>query len=199
MDAVLMKEIAKMQSAKNSKLESRVRADKGFTLLETMIALVVLAVGVLGLAAMLANSLAYMQGSEQDFIAQQKAQEAAEAIFTAKYTNNASFTQIQNYGLSQPAGLFLTGPQPILQVGSDGLVGSVNDTGASPAYIVYPGPDMILGTADDIQVPLANFTRTITISNIANEPYLRQVVITINYTSGGLPRTYTLTTFVSNY
>jgi prepilin-type N-terminal cleavage/methylation domain-containing protein len=194
-----MKEIATMRLPKKLKLANGSRAEIGFTLLETMIALVVLAIGVLGLAAMLGNSLSYMQGSEQDFIAQQKAQEAAEAIFTAKYTNNASFAQIQNNGTSTPAGLFLTGPQPLLQVGPDGLVGSVNDTGAAPAYIVYPGPDMMLGTSDDVQVPLANYTRTIAISNIAGEPYLRQVIITINYTSGGLPRTYTLTTFVSNY
>ena len=65
-------------------------AAQGFTLLETMIALVVLAVGVLGLAAMLADSLAYMQSSQYGFIAQQKAEEAAEAIYTAKYTNNAT-------------------------------------------------------------------------------------------------------------
>lgn len=194
-----MKEIAHMRLPEMTKPSKNSGAQRGFTLLETMIALVVLAVGVLGLAAMLANSLAYMQGSEEDFIAQQKAQEAAEAIFTAKYTNNASFAQIQNFGTSTPSGLFLTGQQPLLQVGPDGLVGSVNDTGASPAYIVYPGPDMMLGTADDIQVPLANFKRTIAISDIAGEPYLRQVVITINYTSGGLARTYTLTTFVSNY
>jgi prepilin-type N-terminal cleavage/methylation domain-containing protein len=194
-----MKEIATMQLPEKLTVANGSRAENGFTLLETMIALVILAIGVLGLAAMLGNSLSYMQGSEQDFIAQQKAQEAAEAIFTAKYTNNASFAQIQNNGTSTPAGLFLTGPQPLLQVGPDGLVGSVNDTGASPAYIVYPGPDMMLGTTDDIQVPLANYTRTIAISNIAGEPYLRQVIITINYISGGLPRTYTLTTFVSNY
>src|ERR1700761_1749922 len=171
----------------------------GFTLLETMIALIVLAVGILGLAAMLANSLGYMQGSQEDFIAQQKAQEAAEAMLTDKYTHNAPFHQTQNVGVASPNGLFLTGPQPMLQVGPDGLVGSVNDTGAPPAYILYPGPDNKLGTADALQVPLANFTRTIAISNIAGEPYLRNVQITINYTTGGLPRTYTMNTFVSNY
>jgi type IV pilus assembly protein PilV len=191
-----MKEIRSMPSAQ---MLNRSRSQKGFTLLETMIALVVLAVGVLGLAAMLANSLTYMQGSEQNFIAQQKAEEAAEAIFTAKYTNNASFDQIQNYGTGTPTGLSLTGPQPLLVPGPDGLVGSVNDTGASPAYILYPGPDMILGTTDDLQVPLGNFTRTITINNIAGEPYLRQVVIEIDYTVGGLQRSYILTTYVSSY
>ena len=171
----------------------------GFTLLETMIALIVLAVGILGLAAMLGNSLAYMQGSQEDFIAQQKAQEATEAIFTAKYTNNASFDQIQNVGTTSPNGVFLNGPQPILQVGPDGLVGSINDSGAPAAFVLYPGPDNKLGTTDDVKVSLGSFTRTIAISNIANEPYLRRVDITINYTANGLPRTYTMTTFVSNY
>jgi prepilin-type N-terminal cleavage/methylation domain-containing protein len=188
-----------MQAQKKQRLTRALKSQQGFTLLETMIALIVLSVGVLGLAAMLANSLAYMQGSQEDFIAQQKAQEAAEAIFTAKYSNNATFDQIQNYGTGTPSGLFLTGPQPLLQIGPDGLVGSVNDTGAQPAYIEYPGPDMKLGTADDLYVPLATFTRTITITNIPAEPYLRQVLITINYTTGGLQRTYNLTTFVSSY
>lgn len=188
-----------MQARKKQRLTRSSKSQQGFTLLETMIALIVLAVGVLGLAAMLANSLAYMQGSQEDFIAQQKAQEAAEAIFTAKYSNNATFDQIQNYGTGTPSGLFLTGPQPLLQIGPDGLVGSVNDTGAQPAYVLYPGPDMKLGTTDDLEVPLATFTRTITITNIPAEPYLRQVLITINYTTGGLQRTYSLTTFVSSY
>jgi prepilin-type N-terminal cleavage/methylation domain-containing protein len=190
-----------LQSISKSRKQRRTVRMKqhGFTLLETMIALVVLAIGVLGLAAMLGNSLAYMQGSQEDFIAQQKAQEAAEAIFTAKYTNNATFDQIQNNSVGTPQGLFLTGPQPILQVGADGLVGSVNDAGSPPAYVILPGADMKLGTADDTLIPLSNFTRTMTFSNVAGEPYLRQVLITIDYTTNGLKRTYTLNTFVSSY
>src|ERR1700685_3026361 len=124
-------------------------AEKGFTLLETMIALIVLFVGLLGLAAMLGDALAYMRGSQDDFIAQQKAEEAAEAIFTAKYTANATFAQISNVSGTNPNGLFLSGPIPLLQPGPDGLVGSVNDVGAPPAYIVYPGAAGKLGTGDD--------------------------------------------------
>src|SRR6202451_3062448 len=93
-------------------------AEKGFTLLETMIALIVLFVGLLGLAAMLGDALAYMRGSQDDFIAQQKAEEAAEAIFTAKYTNGITWTQLSNYSAGNPTGLFLTGPQPVLQPGA---------------------------------------------------------------------------------
>ena len=48
-------------------------------------------------------------------------------------------------------------------------------------------------------MPLANYTRTIQITNIANEPYLRNVLVTINYTTGRFTRSYTLTTFVSSY
>ncbi len=175
------------------------RAAAGFTLLETMIALLVMVVGVLALAATLADSLAYMQGSEDSFIAQQKAEEAAEAIFTAKYSNNATFAQISNNSLANPTGLFLTGPQPLLQPGADGLVGTAADTGQPPAYILQPGPDKILGTADDVQLPLSNFTRTITITNVAGETSLRQVQITVNYKTGMFNRNYTMYTYISAY
>jgi prepilin-type N-terminal cleavage/methylation domain-containing protein len=173
---------------------------RGFTLIETMIALVVLGVGVLGLAAMLADSLAYMQGSQYDFIAQQKAEEAAEAIYTAKYTNNATFAQLSNNTGANPAGLFLVGPQPLLVPGADGLVGTVADAGGNPAYIVYPGPDGKLGTPDDLYESLGAFTRTITISPVAGYANsLNQVVITVNYTTGRFKRQYTLTTYVSGF
>jgi prepilin-type N-terminal cleavage/methylation domain-containing protein len=179
----------------------RQRRAAGFSLLETMIALVVLAVGILGLAGMLYDSLSYMQGSQDDFIAQQKAEEAAEAIFTAKYTANATFAQISNNTGGNPGGLFLTGPVPLLQPGPDGLVGSINDGGAAPAYIVYPGPDGKLGTPDDIQVPLTNFTRTIAITNLASEPLgnVRDVLITIDYSTGRFKRQYKLETYVSAF
>ena len=172
---------------------------RGFTLLETMIALVVLGVGVLGLAALLADSLSYMQGSEYDFIAQQKAEEAAEAIYTAKYTNNATFAQLSNNTAGNPAGLFLVGPQPLLIPGADGLVGSVADAGGTPAFIVYPGPDGKLGTADDVKESLGAFTRTIAISAVPGYTSLNQVVITVNYSTGRFRRSYTLTTYVSAF
>jgi prepilin-type N-terminal cleavage/methylation domain-containing protein len=189
----VLKETGKMRQARKR------HAAQGFTLLETMIALVVLAVGVLGLAAMLADSLAYMQSSQDGFIAQQKAEEAAEAIYTAKYTNNATFAQLSNNTAGNPAGLFLTGPQPLLVPGADGLVGSVADAGGTPAAIIYPGLDGKLGTADDVQVPLGAFQRTIAISPVAGYTSLNQVLITVTYTTGRFTRSYSLTTYVSAY
>jgi prepilin-type N-terminal cleavage/methylation domain-containing protein len=190
----VLKEIGKMWRPRKRQMA------KGFTLLETMISLVILGVGVLGLAAMLADSLSYMQGSEYDFIAQQKAEEAAEAIYTAKYTNNATFAQLSNNTTSNPAGLFVVGPTPLLVPGADGLVGTVADVGGNPAYIVLPGPDGKLGTADDVYQSLGAFTRTIAISPVPLYPTsLNQVVITVNYSTGRFTRAYTLTTYISAF
>jgi len=176
------------------------QVSKGFTLLETMISLVILGVGVLGLAAMLADSLAYMQGSEYDFIAQQKAEEAAEAIYTAKYTNNATFAQLSNNTTSNPSGLFIVGPTPLLVPGADGLVGTVADAGGNPDYIVYPGPDGKLGTPDDVYQSLGAFTRTINIFPVAGYTNsLNEVDITVNYNTGRFTRSYKLTTYVSAF
>jgi prepilin-type N-terminal cleavage/methylation domain-containing protein len=172
----------------------------GFSLLETLIALIILLIGVLGSAQLLGRSLITMQYSQYDFIAQEKAQEAAEAIFTAKYTNLSSWGQISNLSLANPGGLFLTGPQPLLLPGAtDGLFGTVNDEAMPPDYILLPGPDGKLGTADDVKMPLSNFTRTISITNVANDPNLRQIQVTVTYTIAGWQRSYTLTTFISAF
>jgi hypothetical protein len=164
-----------------------------------MIALLVLVIGILGLAAMLADALAYMGGSQYDFIAQQKAEQAVEAIFTAKYNNTVTWAQVSNFGVGNPAGLFLPGAQPLLQTGPDGLVGSVNDVAAPPDFILDPGTDGKLGTADDVQRPLGAFTRTITITNVAGNANLRTITVTINYRMGRFNRNYTLNTLISAF
>ncbi|MGC2333944.1 MAG: prepilin-type N-terminal cleavage/methylation domain-containing protein, partial [Candidatus Acidiferrales bacterium] len=164
---------------------------KGFTLLETMIALAVLAVGILGLAAMLGDAIAYMQGSREDFIAQQKAEQAVEAIFTAKYTNSVTWPQVANFSAGNPTGLFLPGAQPLTVTGADGLVGTAVDSTAIPDYILDPGPDGKLGTADDVKIPLTNFTRTISIIPFVGDANLRTIVVTVNYTAGRFQRVYT--------
>jgi prepilin-type N-terminal cleavage/methylation domain-containing protein len=185
----------------------RLRSQKGFTLMETMIALVVLAVGILGLAAMLGDALTYTASSQMDFIAQQKAQQAVEAIFTAKYSGYATFScspglpcrQVANQGATYPNGLFLATAQPLTQPGPDGLVGSTADTTAPLDYILEPGPDGLMGTADDVQLTLANFTRTITIADVLNEPNVRTINVVVNYTAGRFARSYSLTTYISAF
>ena len=176
---------------------NKVRRQKGFTLIETMIALMILMGGILSLAAMLTDAVVYMQGSQDDFLAQQMAQQAMEAIFTAKYTSSISFAQIANT-TSTPPGIFLPTPQPVLQPGTDGLFGTSTDLTAPAAYIINPGPDGLMGTSDDINIPLGNFTRTITITP-TSDSNLTSVTITVNYTTGRFTRSYAMTSYVSAF
>jgi len=169
----------------------------GFTLIELMIAIFVIMIGVMGLAGLLTNSVAYMLGSQDDFIARQKAAEAMEAIFTAKYDNTITFSNIANT-TSTPPGIFLAGAQPLLQPGPDGLVGTVADETSTPDYLISPGPDGLMGTADDVKVPLDNFTRTITITP-SGDTNLTQITITINYTAASFQRSYTMQSYISAF
>lgn len=174
-------------------------AQKGFTLLETMVALLVLGIGLVALAAMLAGSMAYMNSQQADFIAQQKASEAIESIFTARDTQAVSYAQIQNVS---SGGIFLNGPENLIDPGPDGVVDTADDNANLPDTIIKPGPDGILGTADDIQIQLSVYykmQRTIVISNIAGENGVRQIVVTVTYTTGTFNRTYTLTSYISQY
>jgi prepilin-type N-terminal cleavage/methylation domain-containing protein len=174
-------------------------AQTGFTLLETMVALLVLGIGLVALAAMLAGSMAYMNSQQADFIAQQKASEAIESIFTARDTQAVSYAQIQNVS---SGGIFLNGPENLIDPGPDGVVDTADDNANLPDTIIKPGPDGILGTADDIQIQLSVYykmQRTIVISNIAGENGVRQIVVTVTYTTGTFNRTYTLTSYISQY
>jgi len=178
---------------------TRREAQRGFTLLETMVALVVLGIGLVGLAAMLASSIAYMNSSQADFIAQQKASEAVESIFTARDTQAITFAQIQNVS---SGGIFLDGPANLVDPGPDGIVDTADDNANLPDTIIKPGPDGILGTADDIQIQLSvyyNMKRTIVITPIVGVNNVRMITVTVTYTTGSFNRTYTLTSYISQY
>ena len=100
----------------------------GFTLIETLVSIVVLAVGVLGLAAMLAASMAYMTTSKDDYIAQQKAAEAVESIFTARNAGQKTWNSICNIGSPIcPTGIFTAAPTQLCDPGADGILGTADD------------------------------------------------------------------------
>lgn len=175
---------------------NRRSAVAGFTLMETMIALVVLAVGVLALAAMLGDGLAYMAMSQDEYIAEQKASEAVESVYTARDVGQTTWTNINNVS---NGGIFTDGPTQLCDPGVDGIEGTADDNCAIPDSIWTPGPDGKLGTADDIKVPLGGFTRTILIQPVAGRADLRQITVSITYKAARFTRTYTLVTNISQY
>jgi len=188
-------------------------AETGFTLIETMIAMIVLTVGILALEAMLGMGLAYMTTSEYDYIAQQKASEAVESVFEARDIGQATWSTICNVGSPVcAAGIFLTGNLPLCGAGADGIIGTADDfNGASCAGGALAAPDAILmpNAAGNLNPPVAvtlsTFKRSISIasvSNAAGQPIsnLRQITVTINYSAGSFKnRTYTLNAYISNF
>ena len=179
-------------------LRNRSRRRNGFTLIEAMLSIVVLAIGVLSLVAVYAQGIFLASLSQYDYVAEKKAEQAVEAIFTARDIKQLTWASIQNVSNN---GVFLDGPQSILVPGTDGLVGTTTDTGSLDEYItIGPGPDGILGTADDQVVDLNPWmTRTIAISGVTGETNLRMITVTINYQVGRLNRTYTLISYISAF
>jgi prepilin-type N-terminal cleavage/methylation domain-containing protein len=174
--------------------------DKGFTLVETVVAMGILAIGLLSLAGVFTLGLRHMQTSSPGLIAREKAREAIESVHTARDTRVITWAQIRN---QSQGGIFRDGEQDMKRPGADGLVNTNDDDATTIEEIVDPGADRILGTPDDKKTPLSTFKRTIRINNLLDplggvNPSLRELVVTISYTVGNTTRSYTLTTYISS-
>ena len=174
------------------------RREGGFTLLETMIAMVILSFGILSVASVYTQGIQVSNSNQISFIAQQKAQEAMETIFTARDSGTLTFTNIVNVSAG---GVFVDGPQQLCDGGPDGVLGTADDNCAIPDVIVTgPGPDQVLGTADDTVINLNPWmTRTIAIVPVQGTPKLNQVTITVNYTYQGRSSQFVLVSYVSGW
>lgn len=176
----------------------KIPAEKGFTLLEVMISLLILSVGALSLASVFTQGLKSSAQTQIQYIAQEKAQEAMETIFNAREAQVLTWSQIANESVG---GVFKDGPQPLCAPGPDGLFGTDDDITSQPDGItVGPGPDGMFGTADDVIINLNPWmTRTITITPSPTIPNMNIVTITINWTYLGQTNTYVLSSYISNY
>jgi len=194
------------------------KVEGGFSLVEVMIAIVVMSVALLALIASFATAVAATQSAEEDLIARQKVLEAMESIYTARNSQQIPFAAVAN---TANGGIFLPGPLSLLCAGPDGLVGTIDDVpctttagaacpGAGAECMVLPGPDGILGTADDVTMSLGNFKRTVAINQVLYpagsplagtvNPNMVAITITVSYTKAGLPaRSFTANGLISSY
>jgi type II secretory pathway pseudopilin PulG len=180
----------------------QISSSKGFSLIETIVALGVLTTGVFGAAAVLATGMQNLSSSPADVITTQKASEAMEAAFSARQSGKLTWNQIKNVngGSGSDGGVFLDGPQPLNLPGDDGLVNTADDAVKGLEAVTLPGPDQLMNTGDDRVVPLSNFTREIMIRDVVGENgQLRSIVVTVTYRNGAVTRKYVLTTYISSY
>ena len=195
---------------------SPISSDAGFSLLEVMVAMAILAGGLLSLAGVFVLGLKHLSSSSAALIAREKAREAVESVHTARDMRVIRWCQIYNVSstrnascTAQPAAVFRDGMQPLQNPGPDGLVNTADDVGTEEA--VSPGPDNILGNTDDVRTPLVNYRREIEITEIITNgvanPNLRRLRVRIRFgnmvvnpQSGQLEpeRVYELTTFISS-
>ena len=189
-------------------------AQGGFTLIECMISMAILTIGSIGLLGVFGLAVKASQTSQQDMIARQLASEAMEGIYTARNTSQVSWAQVNNV---TNGGIFIDGLNPVKCSGADGILDTADDTSCLTASgatcpnsgvecLTEPGPDGILGTADDIILSLNNYQRQILIAPLldtSGNPIqtLRQVTVTISYSvpNSTVPKTYVLTEYVSAY
>lgn len=168
----------------------------GFTLIEVTIAMIMVMVGVLAIAGGIALGAREVTGSQDQLLASERAAEAAESVFKARYSRALTWTQLRNVrGASgSDGGVFLDGPQPIKEAGTDGLINTADD--GTLMTLVKPGPDGLLGTPDDISLPYFGFTREIEIRDVS--PTLRQIRVIVRYHTSTAPGTFILTTYLPN-
>jgi type II secretory pathway pseudopilin PulG len=179
-------------------LEPR-HGEAGFSLVETIIAMGILATGLLSLAGVFVMGLSNLAGSSNNLIAREKAREAVESVHTARDTRVITWAQIKNVS---NGGVFLDGQQNIRNTGADGLVNTADDAVEAIETLKGPGPDGILGNSDDTSMPLSDYKRQIVISELLTNgnpnPTLRQITVTVFYKVNQATRTYTLTTYISS-
>jgi hypothetical protein len=171
--------------------------ERGFSLVETVISLGVLTVGLLAAIAVLSSGLLMVSTAPGDLTATQKAVEAIESVVSSRDTRTLTWAQMRNVeGVSgDDGGVFIDGPQQIRVAGDDGIVATADD--GDIETVTLPGRDAIAGTADDETVSLERFRREISIRDVGIN--LRSVTVTVTYRAGSAVRTYSLTTYISNY
>lgn len=188
---------------KDTTRRRRNRSERGFSLLEVMVSIMIMTVGLVSLLGVFGLAMASTQSSLQNSISKTIANEAVESILTARETQNLTWAQIANTG---SGGVFLSGFQPVDCAGNDGLFGTADDAACGPEILTLPGPDGIFGTADDIQLPLTNYQRAIAIAPALDQngnpiATLDTVNVTVQYNNPTLKTTqnYIVTTYISEY
>jgi len=158
------------------------KSQRGFTLVEVIVAALVLTIGIVGSLAAFATTIATLQQSREDSIARQEAQQFIEGIYAARNTGAVNFANLQSKTQDPVNGLFKDGMQPANQAGPDGMMNTGDDLAA-----LEIGPD---GKNLTLQ-------RQILFTPINQN--LRQITITIQYGGGNQARTYTEITYISTY
>jgi type II secretory pathway pseudopilin PulG len=160
-------------------------SNRGFSLVETIVAIGVLTTGILGAAGVLAAGMQNLSSSPSDVVVTQKAAQAIETVFAARDSHRFTWAQIKNVA---DGGVFVNGPTNLTTPGNDGLLNTADD--GPIETVALPGRT----------ITLIGFQREIAIQDVVGENgQLRSITVTITYQNGRTTRTYRLTSYISTY
>jgi prepilin-type N-terminal cleavage/methylation domain-containing protein len=178
----------------------QVNKEKGFSLIETIIALLILLVGILGALSAITSSMIFMQESENRTISKEYVRSSMETIFSIRDLlafdaqsggTQYSWTAIQS---TTNGGIFIDGWTPIREnPGLDGIFGTADD--ACPA----PNPCTVGAYSNNSQI-FVGYERKIEVQDLPENGVVRKRLLTIRvrYFSGVLQREQSQSTIIAN-
>lgn len=155
----------------------RRHSEAGFSLLEMVVAMVILTIGLLGVASAVGYSLMASNRGRSLTNSKMLVVSILEQMETLRNTRELSFEEISN---TQATGSSFTGfPynasefRPVSTVpGNDGVFGTADDLWGAT------------GTTDDMSLARPGVTRQIKITGFPSNPYLKKIEVTLRYTTG---------------
>ena len=175
----------KRQKAPRPKNSYKHKED-GFSLIETIIAIFILTIGLLGAVASLTYAMQYTNTSRNVGQAKSIIVSSLEEIESLRNTRRLEFKQIATVGqvdntdASNTFGGFSNDFKEIsLIAGPDGIFGTDDD-------LIEAGPDNIYGTGDDFTNPAmvrTGYSRKITITPFPSDPTIKKVEVRVKYVS----------------
>jgi type II secretory pathway pseudopilin PulG len=183
-------------------------SESGFSYIDVMIALVILLVGVLGLLSGITASIVQTRSQEQQLLAKQITTSTMESIMSVKESVRETVANFIGWGAVGNVG---TNPNPI-----NGVNQGIFLTGFRPVT-TNPGPDEIVGTADDTGAPVQGMQRQIVITDLCDPDRpspaplcdpgpagqfpvrFRSVQITVRYQAGAIMQQEVLNTVLTDY
>jgi type II secretory pathway pseudopilin PulG len=178
--------------------------ERGFTIVDVVIALMIMMVGLLALVAAIAGGIVRNQEGAQQLMAKHYASSTLESIYSARDIGRLGFDAIGNRSTcpgTSPApttNIFPAGVQPILaEAGDDNIIATCDDTGTP---VLGFSREIIITDICDPDRPSPNCTQTAdSVDPGTNPVMIRQIVVNIFFTTSFGQRRQSISSVITNY
>lgn len=186
---MLQGQICMLNSKKHNLAKSlKGKNQEGFTLMEAVIAILILTIALVGTAAAITYALEFGTTARNVGTAKRIISSSFEEIESLRNTKRLDYVQIANVGAVDNSASsntftgFSTGMQNIsVSPGPDGVNGTADD-------FTDAGPDLTYGTGDDFTnaaLIRSGYQREIVITQLGGDPNIKKIEVTVKYFAAG--------------